>query len=176
MDASDWNTGLPSVDIAICFDMFEHLHDDEVGALLYALKKQFSPEGCLIFHTLPQQYDYLFWNAKKGIVEFPFLLKPFKGSAPERFRKVVKIYALLRDLKSVYQTGMTYKEIIKRGDHPNPSTKERLVDILDRAGYEILTIGSGFLGNIQQDPRHKEFFLKQPITHRSLFGVVVPKR
>ena len=175
MDVSDWNVDLPLIDIAICFDVFEHLHDDEIGALLYALKKRFSPEGCIVFHTLPQQYDYLFWNGDKGIVEFPFLLRPFKNAAPNRFEKLVKIYALLRDVKSVYRTGLTYKEIIKAADHPNPSTAVRLADILNRAGYKILTIDAGFLGDVQPDPRHKRFFLKQPITYRSLFGVAIPK-
>lgn len=176
MDVSDWDASFPSIDIAVCFDVFEHLHDDELGALLYALKKKLSEKGTLVFHTLPQQYDYLFWNGQRGVVEFPFLLRPFKNCAPDRFRKLVRIYALLRDVKSVYRTGITHKEAIRRADHPNPLTKDRLIDILERAGYDILTIDSGFLGNIQPDPRHKEFFLKQPITHRSLFGVAVPRR
>lgn len=175
MDVSDWNKNLPTIDIAICFDVFEHLHDDEIGALLFALKKQLSPEGCLVFHTLPQQYDYLFWNGSKGIVEFPPLLKPFKNLCPRRFSKIVKIYSLLRDIRNVYKEGLTYKESIKTSSHPNPLTSERLTDIMERAGYEILTIDTGFLGNIQIGSRDKDAFLKQPMTHRSLYGIAIPK-
>lgn len=175
MDVSGWNKTFPPIDIAICFDVFEHLHDDEIGALLFALKKQFSPDGSLVFHTLPQQYDYLFWNGSKGIVEFPPLLKPFKNLCPRRFSKIVKIYALLRDMINVYKEGLNYKESIKTSSHPNPLTSERLTDIMERAGYEILTINTGFLGNIQIGARDKDAFLKQPITHRSLYGVAIPK-
>jgi 2-polyprenyl-3-methyl-5-hydroxy-6-metoxy-1,4-benzoquinol methylase len=175
MDVSDWNKSVPSLDIAICFDVFEHLHDDEIGALLFALKKQLSPEGCLVFHTLPLQYDYLFWNGSKGIVEFPPLLKPFKNLSPRSFSKIVKMYSLLHDIRNVYREGLTYRESIRTSSHPNPLTQERLSDIMERAGYEILSIKTGFLGNIQVDPRDKNAFLKQPITHRSLSGVAVPK-
>lgn len=60
--------------------------------------------------------------------------------------------------------------------HCNPLTKERLEDILARAGYEIIFMESGFLGEVQLDPRHREYFHKQPVTHRSLRGVATPKR
>jgi len=176
MDVSDWNGSFPPIDIAICFDVFEHLHDDELGTLLYTLKSLFSPDGALVFHSLPQQYDYLFWNQQKNIVEFPFLLKPFKNCRTEVFEKIVKMYALLQDMKSVYRTGLTHKEGIKRSDHPNPLTKGRLTDVFERASYEILTIDSGFLGNVQIDQRDRQSFINQPLTHRSLFGVAVPAR
>jgi 2-polyprenyl-3-methyl-5-hydroxy-6-metoxy-1,4-benzoquinol methylase len=174
MDVSDWNGSFPPIDIAICFDVFEHLHDDELGALLYALRSRFSPDGALVFHSLPQQYDYLFWNHQESIVEFPFLLRPFKNCRTELFEKIVKTYALLRDMESICRTGLTHKESIKRSDHPNPLTKVRLTDIFDRAGYEILAIDSGFLGNIQIGQRDRQSFLNQPLTHRSLFGVAIP--
>lgn len=53
MDVANWKQELPSIDIAICFDIFEHLYDDEIGSLLYILSKQLLPKGCIIFHTLP---------------------------------------------------------------------------------------------------------------------------
>ena len=31
-DIANWNKQLPPIDIAICFDIFEHLHDDELGS------------------------------------------------------------------------------------------------------------------------------------------------
>jgi hypothetical protein len=85
------------------------------------------------------------------------------------------MYSLLHDIRNVYREGLTYRESIRTSSHPNPLTQERLSDIMERAGYEILSIKTGFLGNIQVDPRDKNAFLKQPITHRSLYGVAVPK-
>ena len=48
--------------------------------------------------------------------------------------------------------------------------------ILERQGYEILSMSTGFLGESQLDPRDREHFHRQPVTHRSLFGVAAPKR
>jgi 2-polyprenyl-3-methyl-5-hydroxy-6-metoxy-1,4-benzoquinol methylase len=175
MDVSDWDIDFPSIDIALCFDLFEHLHDDELGSLFYVLKRRLSRHGCIVFHTLPQKYDYLFWNPRKGRVEFPVGLRPFINWPFEKFRKLVEIYALLGDIINLCRGKTTHKTSIKAADHPNPLTKEELVDIFERAGFQILTIDSGFLGEIQVDPRHKEQFLRLPITHRSLYGVATRK-
>ena len=40
-------------DVIVCFDVFEHLHDDELGALLWHLRRRLSPRGSLLFHTYP---------------------------------------------------------------------------------------------------------------------------
>lgn len=176
MDVSDWNCRFQPIDVAICFDLFEHLHDDELGALFYALKKQLAKDGCIIFHTLPQKYDYLFWNGKRGIVQFPPLLRPFINLRSSRFSRVTEIYALMRDVVSLCKGSVTHKKAIKKSDHPNPLSTESLADILERAGYEILEIGSGFLGEIQVDPRYRDQFLKQLVTHRSIYGVTVPRK
>jgi 2-polyprenyl-3-methyl-5-hydroxy-6-metoxy-1,4-benzoquinol methylase len=176
MDVADWNRKFQPIDIAICFDLFEHLHDDELGALFYAMRSQLSKDGCIVFHTLPQKYDYLFWNGKKGIVEFPRVLWPFVDWRSNRFSRIVEIYALIRDIVSLCKGNVTHKKAIKKADHPNPLTKESLSDILERAGYEVLTMATGFLGEIQVDPRHRAQFLKQPVTHRSIYGVSVPRK
>jgi 2-polyprenyl-3-methyl-5-hydroxy-6-metoxy-1,4-benzoquinol methylase len=176
MDVSDWNLDMP-IDIAICFDLFEHLHDDELGSLLTGLKRKFSAQGCLVFHTLPLEYDYLFWNHAKGIIQLPAVLRPFRKLSARRFTKIVRIYAMWRDLLSMCRRGgQTYKETIKLDAHCNPLTQERLEDILARAGYAITFIESGFLGETQLDARDREHFHKQPITHRSLYGMAVPRR
>jgi hypothetical protein len=60
--------------------------------------------------------------------------------------------------------------------HCNPLTREWLEDILARAGYKTIFMESGFLGEAQLDPRDREYFHKQPVTHRSLYGVAVPRR
>ena len=176
MDVADWSYKFQPIDIAICFDLFEHLHDDELGAMFYALKRQLSKNGCIVFHTLPQKYDYLFWNGKKGIVQFPPLLRPFINLRSSRFSRIVEIYALMRDIISLCKGSVTHKKAIKKADHPNPLTTERLGDILERAGYEVLEMKTGFLGEIQVDSRHRAQFLKQPVTHRSIYGVTAPRK
>ena len=175
MDVADWNLDVP-IDIAVCFDLFEHLHDDEIGSLLSGLKRKLSPRGSLVFHTLPLQYDYLFWEPSRGRIRFPALLRPFRRAAPGRFTRAVEIYATCLDLLSLLRRGgRAHRDAIKMDDHCNPLTRERLEDILARAGYEVVHMASGFLGEVQLDPRDREAFHRQPVTHRSLYGVAVPK-
>lgn len=166
---------LPPIDIALCFDIFEHLHDDELGSLMQSLKQRLSPRGVVVFHTNPQQYDYIFWNKKKRIIEFPFLLKPFSYLSPSTFSKLVRIYALLVDIALVILTNKICKERIKKAGHCNPLTVERLTDMLSRANYDILELQSGFITD-QFKPSAKERFKKHQITHRSIYGIARPKR
>jgi len=172
MDLADWKTSFPKIDIALCFDIFEHLHDDELGALFYILKKQLSASGCIIFHTLPQEYDYLFWKHQKGIISFPVLLSPFKYLGKSIFQKLVRTYSLLYDIGLVLFKNKTYKQIIKKDGHPNPLTRERLTDIFERANYSVNYIESGFISQ-QFKKRNKKYFEKHPITHRSLWGITI---
>jgi SAM-dependent methyltransferase len=176
MDVSDWRLDVP-IDIAVCFDVFEHLHDDELGALLYGLKRHLSPDGCMIFHTLPLEYDYLFWDGDRGIIRFPPLLRPFRHWPPERFTRLVRAYAMCRDIRSLCRAGGTpYRESIEMSGHPNPLTPSRLAKIFARAGYEVGFLDTGFLGESQLDPRDRACFHRQPITHRSLRGAAWPRR
>ncbi|MDF1549744.1 MAG: methyltransferase domain-containing protein [Bacteroidales bacterium] len=175
MDLADWKTSFAKIDIAVCFDIFEHLHDDELGALFYILKKQLSVSGCVIFHTLPQEYDYLFWSNKRGIIRFPFLLNPFKYMGKAIFQKLVRSYSLLYDIGLVLFKNKTHKQFIKKDGHPNPLTKERLTDIFERANYSVTYMESGFISN-QFKKRDKKYFEKHPITHRSLWGIAVPDK
>jgi 2-polyprenyl-3-methyl-5-hydroxy-6-metoxy-1,4-benzoquinol methylase len=174
-DLADLDLNTP-IDIALCFDLFEHLHDDEIGAMLYALKRKLSENGCLVFHTLPMEYDYLFWKQSKGLIEFPVFLRMFKRLRPSRYTRLVQIYALWLDMVNLLQGRSTHKMSIKRSMHCNPLTKERLEDILVRMGYEVIFIETGFLGEVQLDPRDREFFHKQTVTHRSLRGVAILKK
>jgi 2-polyprenyl-3-methyl-5-hydroxy-6-metoxy-1,4-benzoquinol methylase len=167
--------GLPGIDIALCFDIFEHLHDDELGALLKSLRAVLSGRGVLVFHTYPQWYDYIFsmW-AREQQVRFPWPLKPFSYLPAAAFRKCVVIYALLIDIALVTLTGKTWRERIKHTSHCNPLTLERLSDIFGRADYEILQLESGFITD-QFKAAAKRRFLKHQITHRSLYGIARPR-
>jgi len=173
MDISDWNFD-KSIDIALCFDIFEHLHDDELGAMLCGIKKNLSKDGCIVFHTLPLQFDYLFWNQSRLKIEFPFILSIFKNISSKKFSRMVKIYSLIFDIFNIMRYDATHKELIKKDGHCNPLTKERLEDIFLRAGYKLIFFESGFLGDSQFDLDQRDYFYKQPITHRSLRGVAIP--
>jgi len=167
-DISDWKQNFPPIDIAICFDIFEHLQDDELGSFLRATRKQLSKEGGLVFHTFPTQYDYIFFSG-------PYLrlpLVPFRNLSIPRFNRVVKAYASLVDIVYLFKNGSTYKEAIKISRHCNPTTSERLKDILERSGYDIVYMQSSQLYPFKKSVQ--EQFSKQPITHRNLYGVAVP--
>ncbi len=175
MDVSDWTKSFPPIDIAVCADIFEHLHDDEIGALLVALKGSMSENGVLVFHTAPQEYDYIFWSKKGdiGMLDLHWFLVPFKWMSDDHFTRLTRIVALAYDIVSVARTGLTYKERIKRADHPNPLTKTRLIDLLERAGYQTLTVETSTF-DVQLRTRHAAFFRSHGVTHRSLYGIARP--
>ena len=168
-DISEWKQDFPPIDIAICFDIFEHLHDDELGSFLQSIRKQLSEEGSLVFHTFPTQYDYIFFG--KGYLRLPLI--PFRTLSTPGFNRVVKAYASLIDIAYLVKKGLTHKEAIKFAGHCNPTTKERLKDILERSGYDIVYMESSQLYPFQE-PVQKQFS-NQPISHRNLYGVAVPR-
>jgi SAM-dependent methyltransferase len=168
-DVAEWSAsfGRP-IDIALCFDIFEHLHDDELGSLLQSLRRQLSPEGALIFYTFPLQYDYVFYS--RGPLHWP--LVPFKWLSPERFERVTRAYASLLDTGLLLATGKTYKERIKKLSHCNPTTKARLGDILQRAGFTIACLESTQLYPF--GIRTQRRFANHAIAHRNVYGVAYP--
>jgi 2-polyprenyl-3-methyl-5-hydroxy-6-metoxy-1,4-benzoquinol methylase len=174
MDVSDWKATFPPIDIALSADLFEHLHDDELGGLLQGLKRNMNADGILVFYTVPQAYDYIFWRAKNGkrALHIPWLFLPFVWLNDEYFTRVVRVAALCFDIYSVITKGKTYKERIKRADHPNPLTRERLTDILERAGFELLMMDSQTMEIAEQmNLKQRRLFRKFSVTHRMLYGM-----
>lgn len=168
-DVSKLDKNFPPIDIAICFDIFEHLHDDELGSLLSSIRSQFSDKGALVFHTYPTQYDYIFYY--KRYLSYPVLL--FKNLSKSGFNKIVKAYSCLIDVLLLLKTGKTYKEMIRCDSHCNPTTSERLVEILKRSGYEVVFMESSNLYDNQSFIQ--KCLCKQPIAFRNLYGVAIPK-
>jgi 2-polyprenyl-3-methyl-5-hydroxy-6-metoxy-1,4-benzoquinol methylase len=171
-DIADLKTRLPRIDIAVCFDIFEHLHDDELGALLTAIRRQLSDQGSLVFHTCPTQYDYLFFG--RGHIGYPLVL--LRWLSAKKFAGILKAYSCMIDIAYIALKGGTYLESIKLSGHCNPTTSERLRDSFLRTGYDVLAMESSNL----YEP--KRMFSKvickhlsnQPITHRNLYGVAIP--
>jgi len=176
MDVADWTNKFPLIDIAVCADIFEHLHDDELGSLLVALRKSLRPDGALVFHTAPQEFDYLFWrkSGEIGFITVPWILRPFKWLSDEGFTRLTRIAALALDIWLVGSTGKTYKDHIKKADHPNPLTMTRLRDLLNRAGFEILHVATR-TSEAQMHAKHRKFFRAHTVTHRSLYGFARPR-
>ena len=171
-DISDWKQDFPPIDIAICFDIFEHLHDDELGSFLQSIRKQLSEEGSLVFHTFPTQYDYIFFGGSYlRYLRLPLI--PFRNLSTTRFNRIVKACASLIDIAYLVKKGSTYKEAIKSAGHCNPTTKERLKDILERSGYDIVYMESSQLYPFQESVQKQ--FSNQPISHRNLYGVAIPR-
>jgi len=160
---------IPPIDIAICFDIFEHLHDDELGVLLQSIRRKFSNHGTLIFHTFPTQHDYLFYQ-ERLITKF---LSLFIHLNPLWFERLTNICANIYDVYTLLTIGKTYQETIKYSNHCNPTTIKRLKDILIRAGYKILVLESTQLYSFQIDIQ-KQFF-NHPLSHRNIYGVAVSK-
>lgn len=169
-DILDWKQESFPIDIAICFDVFEHLYDDELDVLLRSLRERLSKEGSLIFHTFPTEYDYIFFG--KNYIRIPLI--PFKDLSTSRFDSIVKSYASLLDIAGILIKGGTFKERRKIWRHRNPTTKKRLSDIFLKAGYDIIYMESSQLYPFQKSIQKQ--FSKQPVTHRNLYGAAAPKR
>lgn len=170
-DVAEWRPeSLGSIDIALCFDIFEHLHDDEIGALLQTIRRKLNPNGALVFYTFPLQYDYLFFS--RDWLHWP--MWPFARLPPSVFERVVRAYAAILDAGLMLVSGSSYKERIRKLSHCNPTTKARLSGILERAGYSIVFMETRSIYPFK--PHVLRRFEKQPIAHRNLFGVAYPRR
>jgi len=167
-DVSDWKETIDGIDIAIFFDIFEHLHDDELGSLLKSIKNAISKGGSVVFHTFPTQYDYMFFGKKY----LRWGLIPFKYLSPSKFNLITKAYASLYDIALLFKKGSTYKELMKVSRHCNPLTSLRLKDILGRAGYELLFLESSNL--YDEEKSIQKQFRNQPMSYRNLYGVAIP--
>jgi 2-polyprenyl-3-methyl-5-hydroxy-6-metoxy-1,4-benzoquinol methylase len=167
-DVSQWSDNFPPIDVATCFDIFEHLHDDELGAFLVSVRKQLSARGSLIFHTFPSQFDYIFYS--RPVLSLP--LVPFAWLPQRWFTRLVKAYASLLDVGLLLFTGSSYRERIQREPHCNPLTVERLAAILRRTGYEVTHIEARNYFPGRQFARR--FFDSQPIACRNIYGMAVP--
>jgi len=167
-DVSYWRQSFPPIDLVCCFDIFEHLQDDELGSMLVSIRKNLSPQGCLIFHTCPTEYYYLF---KRLYRRLPLI--PLRFLSEAAFTRIVKSYAAFVDFWMLLLKGVTHRESIKHTGHCNPTTKERLADIFKRSGYDILLLESAHLYQSKRGMRRQ--IGNQPITHRNLYGVVVAR-
>jgi len=169
-DVAEWRPPIGGIDIALCFDIFEHLHDDELGALLQSLKRVLSERGSLVFYTFPLQYDYLFFS--RDVLHWP--LMPLRWLSRPAFDRVVRAYAAACDVALLAATGKTYRERIKSHSHCNPTTRQRLEDVLKRAGYRIAYIETGNLYPFK--PHVTRRFTRHAAAHRHLYGVAYPAR
>lgn len=165
-DISDASIELPDIDVAICFDIFEHLHDDELGAFISSLRRRLSPNGSLIFHTFPTEYDYIFQTNAK------YLMIPFATLDKKKFIKLLKAYSCLLDIYHIARRGITHREAIANQGHCNPTTSERLTEILQRAGYDVLLMETA---NLYPSITALSWFSRQSISNRNLYGVAIPK-
>ena len=166
-DISDPGLPLPEIDIAICSDIFEHLHDDELGSFLNWVKHRLTPEGALVFQTFPSQYNYIFFNR-----HFPlwFFLLPFTWLNSEIFTRITKMFAALLDVFLLTTKGVTHRELTKMDGHCNPLTESRLEDIMARAGFDVVLIETANLYSFK--PVQRKLFARQPISYRNIYGVV----
>jgi len=164
-DIAEWRGSETGVDIALCFDIFEHLHDDELGSLLQSVRRQLSPDGALVFFTFPLQYDYLFFS--RSWLRWP--LRPFVWLSPAAFTRLGRAFAALLDVGLLLTTGQSYKDRVKRDPHCNTTTQARLTDILARAGFSIDFIETSTIYPFM--PNIVKAFARQPMAHRCLYGV-----
>lgn len=168
-DVAEFNTEIKNlIDLAVCFDIFEHLHDDELGALLQSVKKKMQENGALIFYTFPQQYDYLIYGRTFYVLPL-VLFVPFSNKV---FEKVVRAYASFLDIFALLFTGKSYKERIKKYSHCNPTTTKRLKDIFERSGFTVAKIDTFNIYPFK--PLIQKIFRSKSFAHRSIYGVAYP--
>jgi len=173
-DISEWSLNFPKIDVVLCMDVFEHLHDDELGAMLQSIRKQMNENAVLIFHTFPTQYDYIF-NGSKGKYRYPLL--PFRRLKAKTFTRLTRAYALLLDAYWLLRGGKDHRDMIKKRSHCNPLTSDRLTDIAMRAGYEVklMEVAQLYPDDLfTANNKIQGQFRRQPVSYRNLSGVLVP--
>ena len=167
--ASQQLRGQGGIDIAVCFDLFEHLFDDQLGALFYSLRESLSPEGALVFHTYPTELDHLFiddqCNATRALADFSSL-------EPQAFEKLSRAYASMFDAYLLMTTGKSHREKRSTWQHCNPLSEKRLRAMLERGGFDVLFIETRQL--YLQSREKLARFIEQPATYHNLYGVAVP--
>lgn len=168
-DVATLEIDVPPIDLAFCFDVIEHLHDDQLGTMLYQLRRKLNMRGCLVFHSWPTEYDHVFHN--KSFLRYPLI--PFAWLSAKHFNVITKIYANLVEITLLLRKGVTYREKNSNLSHCNPLSKERLRGIFTRAGYEMLILKAENLYPLEKSSL--KFFAKQPIAFSNLYGVAVPK-
>jgi 2-polyprenyl-3-methyl-5-hydroxy-6-metoxy-1,4-benzoquinol methylase len=176
-DVSEWGNMAnicKKIDVAICFDIFEHLHDDQIGSLLTGIKKELSQEGAIIFHTFPTEYNYLFYGPKA--IRLP--LELLRRLPKTLFEKTTYIYASVMDIAYLLKKGKKYRDTMQYESHCNLLTKERMKHIFLRAGFKILHIETSNVYTEYIDKSINDLQAKfdhQPISHRNLYGIAAIK-
>lgn len=169
-DATNFILDQP-VDFVVCFDLFEHLTDDQLTKMLDCVKQCLCKGGCILFHTFPTEYDHIFY--RNNLFCLPLL--PFRKANTLMFNRVVEIYSWFIDCFFLIRRGRTWKRIISKSIHPNPLSRERLVKFLESAGFMVDFIETSIDTlnplRVNQGRIAKKFFSHQRITHRSIWGV-----
>lgn len=156
-----------SYDIITCIDIFEHLHDDELGCLLSTLKRLLTPDGIIVFYTFPQKYDYITFSDSLVLQCASSLLNLLPSSLLRRV--IPSIHSFFNALSFLF-FGISREQKIKHISHCNPTTSDRLLDIFQRLGFTA-KIDSTTLS--RQSSRYIPLaFPNKKSYHRSLYGVL----
>lgn len=121
-----------SYDIITCIDIFEHLHDDELGSLLSTFKRLLAPHGIVVFYTFPQKYDYITYPDSLPLQCVSSLLNLLPSSL--LLRLIPSIHMFCNSL-TLLLFGHSREQKIKHISHCNPSTPQHLNDIFNRSGF-----------------------------------------
>lgn len=168
-DASAWDPALGPIDIAICFDIFEHLFDDQLGVLLNGLRRNLAPNGVLLFHTFPAEFDYIFFQGSRKW--WPLSMIRWMSRRP--LYRCTRAYACLIDAWYALRYGRVRRELTEDSSHCNPLTRRRLEQLLQRAGFEILSLEARTL--YEWSPGVQRRFRSLELAQRNLFGAARPR-
>ncbi|NMM45583.1 class I SAM-dependent methyltransferase [Rhodospirillaceae bacterium KN72] len=174
MDLADWQgNDLPAIDVAVCFDIFEHLHDDEIGALMLSLRRAMAPNGRMIFSTTPTQYSYLWSGAGMRVKVTRFLAYSMRWLSRGAYEKWIMLLDALVNIAMILKYGKTRTQLLKRDKHCNTLTLERVRDILLRANWQVDAIETC---NLHRERfHHLKKLERHPITHTHILGAATPK-
>lgn len=172
MDVAEWGTqGLPKIDVAICFDIFEHLHDDELGELLQGLRRQLAPGARVVFSTTPTQFAYMYSGGSAKLAAVRALVHGLAWLGPKTFPHALRALAAFVDALLLLSRGGDHRDLIQREKHCNPLTRERMESLFLRAGYRFERLET--LDLHPQTERRAAALRKHPICHSHVVGVAV---
>ena len=97
----------------------------------------------------------------------------FAGATAGEFERRTRVLAMRLDAENVERGGLPRRDAIRLEQHCNPTGLRRLKWMLERAGFDVPVIQTAQLYPFSRALGDR--FKEQPIVHRNLFGVAVPR-
>ncbi len=166
-DVSDQNKfNRESFDIIYAGDIIEHLLDETLSKTVNNSFFWLKPGGFFLFHTVPMKYNIVFHKSPLWIILVPFSIFPDRY-----FKKAVHLVYTVFNFSFKILTGKSYIEKERKTVHCNLQTKDSISTLLNKSGFEILSIEPTIMEEKFLRGFKKYFFGNKEYFQKDIFGI-----